>query len=39
MLMTEKSIQAGRFALYVALILFCMVKPASAQTKDLTPSR
>ena len=33
MLMTEKSIQPGRFALYVALILFCMVKPTSAQTQ------
>ena len=41
MLMTEKSIQAGRFAMYVALILFCMVKPTSAQTQrpDTLPAK
>ncbi|HMF51528.1 MAG TPA: N-acetylmuramoyl-L-alanine amidase [Candidatus Saccharimonadales bacterium] len=39
--MTEKSIQPGRFALYVALILFCMVKPTSAQTQrpDTLPAK
>jgi len=41
MLMTDKSIQPGRFALYVALILFCMVKPTSAQTQrpDTLPAK
>ncbi|HTF92802.1 MAG TPA: N-acetylmuramoyl-L-alanine amidase, partial [Verrucomicrobiae bacterium] len=39
--MTDKSIQPGRFALYVALILFCMVKPTSAQTQrpDTLPAK
>ncbi|MEA2659371.1 MAG: N-acetylmuramoyl-L-alanine amidase [Candidatus Binatota bacterium] len=41
MLMTDKSIQRRRLALYVALIIFCMVKPTSAQTQrpDTLPAK
>ena len=31
--MTDRSIQRSRFALYIALIMFCMVKPTFAQTQ------